>query len=335
MTPGTGAQYIWRQQSPFNRDKPRIWRIGAFCMKETAVLISLCISLAIILGGFRSAQAQQLEPRAYSPSPVGANFLGLGYIYSYGGAALNPDLPVTNVYARVNTAVPYYGRTFDLYGRQASVTVMMSYAWYTVHGDVFDVGKSINRTGFGDPAMRLAANLMGGPALTPLEFRRHKPETTLGTSLTVIAPFGQYDPSKIINLGTNRWSFKPELGLSQPIGDWFFELYAGVWLFTDNDNYFGGQVKRQDPLIAYQAHIVYNVRPRFWAAFDFTYYSGGSTTVNGKRNNDRQDNTRAGLTISIPMTHSQSLKLTWARGVSTRIGTSFDTLGVGWQLLWF
>jgi hypothetical protein len=35
------------------------------------------------------------------------------------------------------------------------------------------------------------------------------------------------------------------------------------------------------------------------------------------------------------MTKSQSFKFTWARGVSTRIGTSFDTLGVAWQLLWF
>ncbi len=335
MTPRMSvANIARRQQSSSNWAKLHIWRQGVPCIKKTAALISLCLSLAIF-GGIRAAQAQQLEPRAYSPSPVGANFLGLGYLYSYGGAALDPTLPVTNVYARVNTAVPYYGRTFDLLGRQAIVTVLTSYSWYTVHGDVFDIGRSVNRSGFGDPAMRLAVNLMGGPALTPLAFRRHKPETTLGTSLTVIAPFGQYDPSKAINLGTNRWSFKPELGISQPIGDWVFEFYAGVWLFTDNDNYFGGQVRRQDPLLTFQTHIVYNVHPRLWAAFDFTYYSGGATTVNGQQKNDRQDNTRAGFTLSIPMTHSQSVKLTWAQGVSTRIGSSFDTLGIAWQLLWF
>ncbi len=329
------ANIVQRQQSPSRLAKSCVWRPDVSCMKKTAVLISLCLSFAIIFGGFRTALAQQLEPRAYSPSPVGANFLGIGYLYSYGGAALDPTLPVTNVYARVNTVLPYYGRTFDFLGRQASVTAITSYAWYTVHGDVFDVGKSVNRSGFGDPAIRLAVNLMGGPALRPLEFRRHKPETTLGASLSVIAPFGQYDPSKAINLGTNRWSFKPELGFSQPIGDWIFEFYAGVWLFTDNDNYFGGQVRRQDPLVTFQTHIVYNVHPRLWAAFDFTYYTGGSTTVNGVRKDDRQDNTRVGVTLSIPMTHSQSLKLTWAHGVSTRIGSNFDTLGVAWQLLWF
>jgi hypothetical protein len=293
------------------------------------------IVLLLLLGVFGTAQAQQLEPRAYSPSPVGANFLGLAYLYQYGGAALDPDSPITNVYARVNTAAPYYGRTFGLFGRQASVTLTMPYAWGNVHGDIQDVGQSVNRAGLADPQARFAVNLIGGPALRPLEFSRHKPETTLGASLTVSAPFGQYDPSRLINLGTHRWAVKPELGISQPVGDWAFEFYAGVWLFTDNNDFFGGQVKKQDPLAAYQVHVVYTVRPRLWAAFDFTYYAGGSTTVNGVQNNDRQDNTRGGVTLSVPLTLHQSLKLTWARGVSTRIGTSFDTLGAAWQLLWF
>jgi hypothetical protein len=304
-------------------------------MKQVAVLISSCLALAIMYGSAGTAQAQQLEPRAYSPSPIGANFLGLGYLYSSGGAALDPTLPITNVFARINTVLPYYGRTFGLFGRQASMGVTTAYSWYAVHGDIFEASHSIDRSGFSDPALRFAVNLFGGPALKPLEFGRHKPETTLGTSLTVIAPFGQYDPSKLINLGANRWAFKPELGLSQPVGEWAFEFYAGVWLFTANDNFFGGQVRRQDPLAAFQTHIVYNVAPHTWAAFDFTYYEGGSTTVNGQRNNDRQANTRTGLTFSFPIVLHQSLKLAWSRGVTTRIGSSLDTLGVVWQYVWF
>jgi hypothetical protein len=293
------------------------------------------VVLLLLLGFFGTAQAQQLEPRAYVAAPVGANFLGVSYLYSYGGAALDPDSPITNVYARVNTVAPYYSRTFGLLGRQASLLLVIPYAAAAVHGDVFEVGQSVNRSGLADPQFRFSVNLMGGPALTPLQFARHKQETTLGMSLTVIAPFGQYDPSRLINIGVNKWQFKPELGLSQPVGKWSFEFYAGVWLFTDNNDFLGGQVKRQDPLQSYQAHVVYSVSPRMWAAFDFTYYVGGSTTVNGQAKNDRQDNTRGGLTLSVPMTKSQSFKFTWARGVSTRIGTSFDTLGVAWQLLWF
>ncbi len=304
------------------------------CMKHAAALASSCLALAVIFWVCR-AQAQQLEPRAYTPSPVGANFLGLGFLYSSGGAVFDPSVPIKNVQARIYSAVPYYGRTFGLLGRQASMTAMTPYAWGKVHGDVQDVSRSADRSGLADPALRLAVNLLGGPALRPLEFLRHEPETTLGASLTVIAPLGQYDPSKLVNLGTNRWAFKPEVGFSQPVGNWAFELYAGVWLFTTNDNYFGGQVKRQEPLASYQAHIVYEVRPRLWAAADFTYYAGGETTVNGQPQNDRQDNTRAGLTLSVPSTLHQSWKITYARGVSTRIGSKFETIGLAWQWVWF
>jgi len=299
------------------------------------VIIAGFVVLVSLILGAGQASAQQLEPRAYSPSPVGVNFLGLGYLYSSGGVVLDASLPITNVHARVDMMAPYYGRTFGLFGREANVTLSTPYAWATAHGDVQEVSHSVNRSGLADPQLRFAVNLIGGPALTPEEFFKRPPETTLGTSLTVVAPFGQYDSSKLINLGTNRWAFKPELGFSQPIGNWAVEFYAGVWLFTANDNFFGGQVKRQDPLASYQTHVVYSVRQRLWAAFDFTYYSGGESTIDGQRQNDRQDNTRGGLTLSFPVAKSQSLKLTYAKGVSTRVGSSFQTIGMGWQLLWF
>jgi len=291
--------------------------------------------LTLFLGGLKTAQAQQLEPRAYSPAPIGLNIIGLGALYTSGDVVTDDASPIQNASARVYSLAPYYGHTFGLLGRQSSITVVTPYAYATAHGDVQTVNMSISRSGLADPQARFAVNLIGGPALTPQEFLEHKPETTLGASLTVVAPFGQYDPSKLINLGTNRWAFKPELGLSQPVGNWVFEIYAGVWLFEANNNFYGGQVKRQDPLQSFQAHIGYDVRPGLWAALDFTYYSGGETTLNGTPQNDRQGNTRGGLTFSVPIKKDQSLKLTWSRGVSTRIGSSFDTIGAAWQLIWF
>jgi hypothetical protein len=299
------------------------------------VHVVLLVILTTLLAGAGPAEAQQLEPRAYSPSPVGTNFLGLGYTYSSGGAVTDPSVPITNIHARVSSAVPYYGRTFGLVGRQAGVTLATPYAWGTVSGDVQEVNRTVDRVGLADPQFRLSVNLIGGPALTPKEFLQQPQQTTLGTSLTVIAPFGEYDSSKLINLGTNRWAFKPELGLSQPLGNWGIEFYAGVWLFTENDDFFGGQVRKQDPLASLQTHVVYTLRPRLWTALDFTYYSGGSTTVDGRPQDDRQNNTRGGATVSVPVTLNQSVKLTWARGVSTRVGSNFDTLGVAWQVLWF
>jgi hypothetical protein len=304
-------------------------------MKLRVVFVSACLVCVLLLCGAGTVKSQQLEPRAYSLSPAGANFLGMAYFYSTGNAVLDPSLPIRDVRARVHTVVPYYARTFGLFGRLANASIVTPFADAFVEGEVKEESRSIDRTGFGDPAARLAVNLIGGPALTSQEFREFKPGTTLGASITVIAPLGQYDPAKLINLGTNRWAFKPELGLSYPAGPWDFEFYAGAWLFTGNSDFFGGQVRRQAPLASLQTHIVYTIRPRMWASLDLSYYAGGSTTVNGRKKNDRQDNTRGGLTLAVPVTPNQSLKLTWARGVTTRIGTEFETFGVAWQLLWF
>ena len=151
-----------------------------------------------------------------------------------------------------------------------------------------------NPLGFLDPQVRLGVNLIGCPALEPKDFVRRKVGTTVGASLTVTAPLGQYNPSKLINLGTNRWAFKPELGFAQPLGDWVVEGVAGVWLFADNDDFYGGNVRTQDPLLSYQAHVVYNFTRSAWAAVDFTYYDGGATSVGGGPKSARQSNTRAG-----------------------------------------
>jgi hypothetical protein len=309
-------------------------RVQPFIMKHKVVIQTVCLAtMALLLIG--KAHAQQLEPRAYSPAPAGTNFFGLGFLYSSGDALLDPTLPIQNVSARIYNTVPYFGRTFDFFGRLANFTLTTPYAWGTVTGDVQETSMSVDRSGFADPLMRIAVNLIGLPALRPLEFLRHKPETTLGASLTVTAPLGQYDSTKLINLGTNRWAFKPEVGLSQPLGNWTLEFYAGVWLFTANDNFFGAHVRRQDPLLSLQAHVVYEFHPRLWAAFDYTYYEGGSTTVDGQHKDDRQDNSRAGVTLAMPVSLHQSLKLTWTRGVTTRIGSSFDTVGAAWQWVWF
>ena len=294
----------------------------------------VCVALVLLTAGGMPLAAQQLEPRAYSPSPVGANFLGLAYGYSSGGVVFDPSLPAENVRARLNLVAPYYGHTFGLFGRLASVAVVAPYAWGTMTGDLMETRRTITREGFADPQLRLSLNLLGGPALTAQEFRARPPETTLGVSLTVVCPYGEYFPSKLINIGANRWAFKPEVGLSHPVGKWALELYAGAWFFTDNTDFYGGQIRTQRPLFSYQAHVVRNFKPRLWAAFNFAYYNGGRSTVGGVEKDDRQDNTRAGLTLAVPITPRQSLKLTWANGVSTRIGSTFQTLGATWQWTW-
>jgi hypothetical protein len=302
----------------------RIFRIA---LAGTAALL--------ISGASREAFSQELEPRAYSPSPLGANFLGFTYLRSTGGVAVDPALPLKNIDAEVNTGTLSYVRTFGLFGRSASLGFLLPYSQADVSGDVFEQQQEVTRTGLSDPRLRLAVNLFGGPALNREEFAARKPTTSLGASLTVVAPFGKYDSSRLINLGSNRWAFKPEIGVYQPLGPWSLELYGGAWFHTDNDNFFRGARREQDPIATLQAHVGYTFRPGLWLAADATYYAGGQSTVNGVRNDDRQANTRVGLTLSVPVGQGHSLKLNWSEGVSERIGTNFTTLGVTWQYTWF
>jgi hypothetical protein len=145
---------------------------------------------------------------------------------------------------------------------------------------------------------------------------------------------GQYDETRVINLGTNRWSFKPELGVSKALGHWTLEGAAGVTLFTDNDDFFNGSTRSQDPLYSLQAHVVYGFPRGIWGSLDGTYFTGGRTTVNGTLNNDLQQNWRVGATLAFPVNVRNSIKLYGSSGVSARTGNNYDLVGIAWQFRW-
>jgi len=281
-----------------------------------------------------AVRAQEIEPRSYSPAPTGVNFLVAVAGNSEGGVLTDPSLPVTNIEAEINALALGYGRTYGLFGRSANFAVVLPYVRAHATGDIGETRASATREGFGDTRLRFGVNLIGGAAQTPREFAQNRPKTTLGFSLVVNLPTGQYYPDKLVNIGTHRWAVKPEFGLVHPLGKWYLEAYVGAWLFGDNDDFFGGRHRQQDPLGSMQAHVSYTFKPRMWAALDATYYEGGRTKVDGGINRDRQENTRAGITFAMPVGQKYSLKFTWSRGASTRIGSNFTTLGVGLQYTW-
>jgi len=280
------------------------------------------------------AEAQELEPRAYSPSPVGVNFVLAGFARSTGEVLTDPSLPIQDIEADLNAGLAGYGRTFGILGHQASILVAVPYIWGDISGNVFEEARSVTRSGLGDTKLRLSVNLIGGEALTPKEFMKRTPKTTLGASLSISLPTGQYDPDKLINIGTNRWAFKPEIGLTIPHGPWMFDMFAGIWLFSANPDFFGGVHREQDPMPTLQGHVSYTFRPRLWLAFDSTYYFDGVTSADGIPANDRKDNSRVGLTLSLPAGKAQSIKFNYSRGATARLGSNFTTYGLAWQYTW-
>lgn len=291
----------------------------------------LVVAAALLGASSLPVHSQEIEPGAFSPSPVGVTFVLVGAGQSAGGVLTDPSLPVDDVDAEIAAGVLGLGRTFSLFGRAATAAIAQPYMDADVTGTLDGEPAAAARSGAGDTKMRLAVNLLGNPAMTPQEFARRTPQTTLGVSLSVSAPTGEYYPEKLINIGTNRWAIKPEIGVVKPFGNWHLEASAGVWLYEDNTDFYGGRHREQDPLTSVQAHLSYTFRPRLWLAFDATYYSGGATTVDGVAKDDRQSNSRYGATLSVPVTRLQSVKLYWSDGATTRIGSSFMSWGVAWQ----
>jgi hypothetical protein len=282
-----------------------------------------------------SAAAQEMEPRAYSPAPVGTQFVLIAYGHHSGDVLLDSTLPLRDVSARFNTGTFGYGRTFNLAGRQANVAFLYNYVWGTAKGTVFEDQLAVRRSGGGDLRLRFSTLLKGVRALSPKEFAARKPQTIVGASVSIVIPSGQYDPHRLVNPGSNRWAFKPEVGISKPAGRWTFEVTGGVWLFAANPNFFGGSRREQRAMPSVQGSIIYTLRRRMWVSGNATFYAGGNTIVDGRANDDRQQNSRVGSTFSLPLTQKQSLKVAWSKGVTTRIGGSLNTVVFGWQYSWF
>jgi hypothetical protein len=297
-------------------------------MKKTALAACVLGFLAL------PACAQDIEPRSYSNAPIGVNFAVFGYAYTRDGVAFDAALPVTDVHLHTSNAVAAYGRVVDFWGRSGKVDVIVPYTWLS--GSAIFAGQQLDRTisDFGDPLFRVSVNLYGAPSVTLPEFASYRQDLIVGVSLRVSAPWGQYDPTRVVNLGTNRWIFKPEIGVSKAAGPWTLEVKGGVTIFTTNDDFYGGKRREQDPIYSIGAHVIRSFVSGSWASVDATYFGGGRTTVNGILSNDLLQNWRVGATYSLPIDRRNSVKLYASSGVSARTGNNFDLLGIAWQYRW-
>lgn len=290
------------------------------------------LALALLLLPCSLATAQEMEPRAFSPAPVGMQFVGVVYGHSEGDLVFDPAVPIEDADANVDSLAVGYVRVFGLGGMTARVGAVLPWADGTATGLVAGEPRRRDVTGLADP--RLVASLIfyGAPALTPAEFVKSTRSKVAGVSLQLNAPLGEYDSDYLINIGTNRWTLKGALGGSIQKDHWIFEGSVGASVTTDNDDFYGGTTFEQDPIYAVQAHVVRELRRRgHWLAFDATYYRGGRTSTNGVESSLELDNTRLGLTYTRPLTPRQSLKFSFATGVVTQTGTDFDQIQVAYQ----
>lgn len=293
--------------------------------------------VAALLSVPHLACTQELNPRAYVITPVGANVINLGYAHLDGNLQFDGAVPITDAQASADLVALGYYRSFGFFGRSANLALAIPYGVGDFSGTVSDAPKHARRSGFLDSSLRLSVNLIGGPAMERQQLTQWRQDMLLGVSLKIVAPTGQYDPAVLVNWGTNRWAFKPEVGYSQRWGHWVLDGYAGVWFFTENPEYFPGmRSQTQRPMASFETHLSYDVRPRLWISLDANFWAGGETRLNGVPSPQTyQRSSRIGVTASIPLSAHHSIKVSYSDGAYVRYGGNYRTLSASWQYAWF
>ncbi len=307
-------------------------------------LSALCSFVVVVAAGClcQTVIAQDLAPRAYVITPIHSNAVLATYSFFNGNLDFQGGVPIKDATAKVNVPILGIYHTFNAFSRSANITVALPYGEGNFKGTVLSSETNAYRSGLFDSVFRASINLVGGPAMELSEYRKWRQKDIVGVSLRLVAPTGQYDSTKLINYGTNRWSFKPEIGYSRRNGHWILDAYFGTWLYGTNPKFFsenqyhpGVQSQTQAPVGAFEGHVSYDVKPQLWVSFDANFWFGGKTSLNGVENPISElRNSRIGATASIPISRHQSLKVGFSDGAYIKYGGNFQNISVAWQYSW-
>ena len=293
------------------------------------------MALLCLMAGAGVSVTQELELRAYANTPVGVNFIGIGYGYSSGKVFFNSALPLEDSDGRINALFVRYVRSLSLFGKPAKIKATLPWTNGHWEGVVEDEFVSRTATGLADARLGIDILLSGAPPLKPAEIAEFQQRTIVGFSLDLIVPVGDYDPTKLVNIGSNRWVINPEVAVSQNLGGkWTLEVVGSVWIYTDNDDFLNGMTLEQDVFVAFKTHIIRTIRPGLWWGVGVGYGEGGTTSVNGSIRQTTQQNWRFGVFLSVPIAKNQGFLFSALSGVTQRVGADFDSAAIAYQFSW-
>ena len=297
-------------------------------MKIVFFLILLsCFSLTV--------HAQDLEPRSYANLPKGLNALNVLYSLADGNVIADPSLPIKDFKITTHSVGAAYVHTFSLAKRLARVQVVVPFVHMSGNLKLNGADTSGIRTGFGDTRIRLGINLIGSPALDKRDFRSYQQKMIVGVSLVTSVPTGLYYDEKRINIGSHRWAFKPEVGVSRRFKRVYAEAYAGCWFYTNNQEFLVDKTLEQQPVLSLQVHACYYFKNQMWLGFDGNWFNGGKTIIDNVASGDLRDNYRVGGTWSVPLSLKHSLKFQFHIGAFTNTGYDYNAASIGYQFVFF
>ena len=278
-------------------------------------------------------------PRRWTHLPTDVNFAGAGVAHTTGDILFDPVMQIEEATVSLTSYLATYTRTFELWGRSTRIDLqgrIMDGEW---KGLLEGEPASTARTGLGDPSMRVAIGLIGAPPLRGKDYQLYRKtqdvETLVAAGLFVGLPLGEYDEDRLINLGANRFCFRPELGLVHSRGKWTGELTGSLWIWTDNDEYWQGRLLEQDPMLSGQLHLIYTPRPGLWISGSGAYGTGAEIRVDGTRKDSRTENLMGALNVGLALSRQVGIKLSWVTArTQYRLGSDTDTLALALSYLW-
>lgn len=278
--------------------------------------------------------SQELEPRAITNLPVGTNFLVAAYAYTYGDILLDPALPIEGFETKLHTSVFGYVRSINFFGLSAKIDALIPIVNGDWQGVIEGSAEQVKLDGIGDLRVRFSFNFLNSHAMSPSEFVNYKPNNISGFSIQVTVPTGQYSPDEFVNLGSNRWVFKPQWGFSKNLNKWIIETYLSLWLFTKNNDYLDGNVLKQKSLLAAKVHVIRKLPKNMWVSANIGYGIGGKVYVNNIPRDSQISAARFGLHYAIPFGSNHNVKLGFVSGVRFEKGSDFDAFTISYQYRW-
>jgi hypothetical protein len=283
--------------------------------------------------------AQEMEPRRWTHLPTGLDIVAAGYAHTDATIPSDPVIRLENATVEIDTWLASYIHTFALLDKSARIEIRQPWQSGQWTGTLNGTPTTVEREGWGDTIARFAVNLIGAPPLDGKAYRDYRAtadnETIVGAALMMQLPTGEYMKDKLINLGANRFTFRPQLGAVHRMANWSFELTGAVAFFTDNDEFFNGNKLKQDPLFTLDSHVVYTFRSGFWSALSVGLAAGGETSVNGNDKNDRREDVGWALSAGYPITNWLGVKVAYIDSRRrARVGNDSETIAVGLTASW-
>lgn len=315
-------------------------------MKQISRLRLAAATLAV-MGCFAATEAMaQVPGRFYLKSLDGAN--GIPVIVNSMSGNTNPFDMSHNVTPGASfdatMAMVGYAHTFALFDRSAMAAVILPMG--RISGDVVVGGKTVNQqaSGFGDPMLEFDINLIGPRSQKNIpDAMRYEPGFSLDLLADLALPIGEYDNTKQLNIGQNRWYGRIGMPVTVQLGPWIpsqrttLEFLPAVWLFGDNTDYVGTTMKT-DPMYQLDAHLTRDFTEHAWGSLDASWYSGGQATINGVKGS-KLNNLGVGLTLGYTVNDNLNLTIGYKSTVNDNAAGDLSmnsfmvTLVYGWHPL--